>query len=146
MYKEQTIDYYKTYYQMKNLDLSNKLVVLSRDSFKLSIQAGVLETIIADYNREKKYVSRILVYVIDSQGIMTKSNAKKIRRVVAYDLKQKRIKRDEENRNIKKNERAEMRKERQKNRKLRRMQFMERIGKLWLVIKTKFRRKPKTTN
>lgn len=146
MYKEQTIDYYKTYYQLKNLDLSNKLIVLSRDSFKLSIQADVLETIIADYNREKKFVSRIMVYVIDAQGIMTKSNARKIRKVVAYDLKNKRDEKQEKDRNIKKTERNEIRKERRNNRKLKRMQFLEKMGKWWLVLKTKFSRKPKTNN
>lgn len=82
MYREQTIDFYKTYFSENHLDHRNQFIILSRDSFKFSISASNLETIIFDYNQGNKHISPIYVYAIDAQGLVTKSKAKMIRKVV----------------------------------------------------------------
>ena len=143
MYKEQTVDYFKTYSQLKGLDPSKQMMVLSRDSFELHVASHDLETIISDYNKGKKRVSMIRVYAIDYQGIVTKSNARNIRRVVAMNIKtafeeQKRIEK-----NNRDNQRMEIKKERQNRRKLNQLSRKEKFSKWWLIVKTKFKKKPK---
>lgn len=71
---------------MNELDPLKQVVVLSRNSIELHVPAKELETIVSDYNKGKKHVSKIKVYVIDYQGIVTKSNAKSIRKIIAINI------------------------------------------------------------
>jgi hypothetical protein len=143
IYKEQTIDYFKTYSKLKELDPSKQLIVLSRDSFELHVSSRELETIISDYNKGRKHVSMIWVYAIDYQGIVTKSKSRSIRRVVSMSIQnafgqQKKIEKETRN-----NQRKEERNDRQNRRKLAQLNRREIFNKWWLIVKTKFKKKPK---
>lgn len=143
MYKEQTIDYYKTYFTQKQLDLPQQLIVLSRDSFRMHLQAKDLETIIYDYNKGRRRIAKIYVYATDSQGITTTSIAHEIRKIIVKDLKEK-IKQDKQSSKQQKAQFKKEQKEEKKNKRtLQRMQRRERWFRFWLVLKTKLRRKPR---
>jgi selenocysteine-specific translation elongation factor len=126
------------------LDPSKQLIVLSRDSFELHVSSSELETIISDYNKGAKHVSMIRVYVIDYQGIVTKSKSRSIRKVVAKNIKddvleQKRIEKQKRD-----NQQREEKKDRQNRRKLAQLNRKERFNKWWLIVKTKLQKKQKS--
>ncbi|MDD3191977.1 MAG: hypothetical protein PHP41_04420 [Bacilli bacterium] len=143
IYKEQTIDYYKTFFAQNNLDFNNQLIVVSRDSLKFNVSLNELKTIILDYNKSKKNISMIKVYAIDSLGLVTKTNAQKIRRVIVKEINGDRKDKNQLNKQLRKEEKREIRAQKTTERKIRNLQRKERWMKRWLIIKTKIFRMKK---
>lgn len=140
MYREQTIDFYKTYFAENHLDQRNQFIVLSRDSFKFSISSSSLETIIFDYNQGAKHISKIYVYAIDSQGLVTKSNAKMIRKVVNNTNKANLKVKKQKEEAIRLEILMEKKKARHNARQMKSIKFKSNIQKCFLKIKSLFKK------
>jgi len=143
MYKEQTIDYYKTYQNLNKLDPTKQVIILSRDSIKLNISSTELETIIADYNLGKIKLSKLCAYVTDSQGKITKRKVNKIRKVIASSWLVKHKAKVKSEKEIFKQLQLEKKEEKKKQRKLNALKRKEKIQRWWLVLKTKLKIRPK---
>ena len=87
IYKNQTIDYYKTYLKQINYALDGKIMIPSRDSIKVEIDIDSLMTVIKDYNQGKTRVKKLICFVTDSLGVTTTVKAKTIRKVIKNKLK-----------------------------------------------------------
>lgn len=143
IYKEQSIDYFKTYAKLHELDPHKQLIVISRESFQLHIPSKELETIILDYNKGKRRVSSIKVYAIDYQGIITKSEANSVRKIIAKNIKNDYLKKKSEEKKIKIEVKREKKREIANRRELNRLYRKEKFSKWWLMISAKFKRTKK---
>ncbi len=139
MYKEQTIDYYKTYQNLYKLDQTKPIVILSRDSLKLSISSIELENIISNYNLGRPNLTKIYSYTTDSQGRTTKQRAGKIRKVISNNLKIKNKEKQSQEQEINKRLKLEKKEENKKQRLLIIQNQKDKLKQKWLVIKTKLR-------
>lgn len=86
-YKEQTIDFYNTYFKEKGLDKDESLIIATREYFTFNVNTLKLEDIILNYDKNQKTISTIYTYVIDSQGALVKTKAKTVRKVISNKLK-----------------------------------------------------------
>lgn len=140
IYKEQSIDYFKTYAKLNELDPHKQLIVISRESFQLHIPSKELETIILDYNKGKRHVSSIKVYAIDYQGIITKSKASSVRKIIAKNIKNDYLKKKSEEKKLKLEIKNEKKQERKSKRILNQLNRKEKFSKWWLMFSAKFKR------
>jgi len=88
IYRNQSIDYFKTYKASVISNDDTKLVIPSRDSIKVVVPIDQFETVLFDNNRGKRKIAKIRAYVTDSLGVQTTFCSKSIRKIVAKDLKQ----------------------------------------------------------
>lgn len=78
IYRNQSIDYFKTYLRINNLEEESRVVIPSRDSIKLEMEVEELEKIVLNNNRGKKKIKNIYVFVTDSLGLSTIAKGKTI--------------------------------------------------------------------
>ena len=78
-YKNKNIDYFQYYLAQFELGKEARIVIPSRDSIHIKVAINELKKIIRNMNHGTRKVKRLQVYTIDSLGITSKMNAKKVR-------------------------------------------------------------------
>lgn len=141
MYKNQNIDYYQKYLVKEQIPLDSKLVIYSRDHIIFNIKPEELKSIVLDINNGVYKVKKLQVYVIDSLGITTFYNSKRITKnlqELIYE-EQKQIKLDKAIQRKKIKEEIIIQK--QIIEKEKRFRRNEKIKGYWLRFKGLFKRK-----
>lgn len=143
IYKNHNIDYYRTYLDKNELKKDTKVIIQSRDCIITSIDAMNIKTIVADMNRGSKRVRKVQSFVSDSQGLTFKSNARVVRKQLAYFLKEDYIKQQNEKKELRKKqkeEEKEIKRKHQIDNKLKRKEKLEK-AKLWIKSKWPLKKK-----
>ena len=139
-YKNQNIDYYKTYLAEKNLPNDAKVIIPSRDFLRSQVNVDDFKIIISDINRGKYRVGKIAVYVTDSLGLTSKANSKSVRSQLKSRFCETRKTEKVKLAEIHQKERDEKQNDRIKIRSARRIRLAERWNKFVFIIKTKLKK------
>ncbi len=86
IYKNHSIDYYKTYLKNNSLPADSKLIISSRDCITSDIEVSQLKTIVSDMNRGKRKVHKICSFVSDASGMTFKSKAYSVSKQISIQL------------------------------------------------------------
>lgn len=105
LFKDHSIDYMSEY--MKNNELSEKVIISSRDFITTSINKEQLFENIRYFNNGNKKVKSLKLYVIDHQGELTKTNASIIKKDINTKFKAERILEKKAKEEIKKQEKID---------------------------------------
>lgn len=140
MYKNQNIDYYKTYLKEKELPNDAKIIIPSRDCIGSDVDVNNLKVIIYDINRGKYRVRDLKVFVTDSLGLTTQARAKSIKKHLFLLLKADNTEERKRMKEAKAQSNKEHQDERMKIRIDRRMKFKEKWDKFLLSVRSKFKR------
>lgn len=140
-YNNKTIDYFPLYLEQQQILKTHKFIIPSRDFIEYQIEASDLYQIIKNGSSKPYKVSNIYTYVSDSMGIVTKTKAKQVRKILqAMVDKQKQVDKNAQAAILKqqKEEKKQLQKERRaifKNKQKERMLALK--SKLQILFKRK---------
>ncbi|MDD4070302.1 MAG: hypothetical protein PHF05_07610 [Candidatus Izemoplasmatales bacterium] len=143
IYKNHSLNYYKSFLKDNNLKDDHKVIILSRDCISITIDANELKTIIGDINRGKRRISTLKAYVSDSSGQTLKSKAKAISKELSNIFNIEYLEEKEKKAEIRAQLAAEVKAKKDKRAFERRMQRKARIEKFKTRIKELFTFKKK---
>ncbi len=143
VYQNQNIDFYKSYLLKENLPNDHNIVIPSRDYIYAKIEVEKLKTIISDINKGQAWVSGLKVFVTDSLGLTSKTNATAVKRQLYKHLEEDRMERirkiKEQQRKQKEDEKV-FKDQKKMEKKIHRKEF---LGKWILRVKGIFRKRNK---
>jgi len=137
IYKEQTIDYFKTAIRERGSEKTNQLIIDSRDAIKIPVEVDSLKNIIHDLNEGSKKVKPLEVFATDVSGTQSKRKAKSIKRMLKKLLKQNRLERKKTLKAKKKEIKQTKKEEKQLKRQQRRKRLKNKLSSIKMKIKDK---------
>jgi|AntRauTorckE6833_2_1112554.scaffolds.fasta_scaffold13071_2 hypothetical protein len=137
IYKEQTIDYFKTAIKERGTEKTGQLIIDSRDAIKIPVDVASLKNIIHDLNEGSKGVKNLEVFATDVSGTQSKRKAKSIRRMIKKLLKQDRLERKRALKAKKKEVKKTKKEEKQLKKQQRRKRFKNKVSSIKMKLKDK---------
>lgn len=146
IYKDQTIDYFKTAVKEKGTEKTNQLIIDARDAIKIPIPVNSLKNTIHNLNDGTKRIKPLYVFATDVGGTQSQRKATTVRRMVKKLLKRDRLERKEALKARKKEERATIREEKRIKKRTRRKNMKQRFSAWKMKIRNLFAKKKKKNN